>query len=238
MKYLIALLSLIVAVTSSTGSSDADLDRKTKATACIYLAKAAVFHNQEYFPKIADSFLYTDTEDLVRQWNNKVLLNCFNTISLIRSADIISRKKPENISPFAKDNKEVLKIKKYHEKYEKDSARLAADSERLKKILGDLQSELSGLDEAVRKLAKGFVGKIKREQMNENKKQQEEEKQESGNQNGRLNISLITKMDNTIKYSLVGGMIAVFGIGFYFALKSLSKDTKVWNGKNKNLKTK
>ena len=74
--------------------------------------------------------------------------------------------------------------------------------------------------------------------MNENKKQQEEEKQESGNQNGRLNISLITKMDNTIKYSLVGGMIAVFGLGFYFALKSLSKDTKVLNGKDNKKKNK
>jgi hypothetical protein len=234
MKYLIALLSLVVAVTSSTGPSDADLDRKTKATACIYLAKAAVFHNQEYFPKIADSFLYSDTEDLVRQWSNKVLLNCFNTISLIKSADIISRKKPENISPFAKDNKEVLNIKKYHEKYEKDSAKLLADSDRLKKVLGDLQSELIVLDEAIRKLAKGFVGKIKREQMDENRKQKEEEKQESGNQNGRLNISLITKMDNTVKYSLVGGMVAIFGFGFYFALKALSKNTKLEGGKKKN----
>ena len=109
------IIVLILSISYVKLDKDADIDRKTKTQACILLSRAALHHDENYFPKIVNSFLYNDADDLVSKWTQKVLLNCLNTISMIKSADVIGRKKPENISPFAKDNKEILNVKNFHE---------------------------------------------------------------------------------------------------------------------------
>ena len=218
-------LSMLIAC-----QSDADLDRKTKATACIYLLKSALFHQgEEYFPKVLKNLEYTSIEDLIQKWNEKALINCFSTVSLLKSADLIGRKKPENISPLAKENKEILSVKNYENKYAEDSKKLAKDSEKLRKALEELKSEVQELEEMVRNYARTTYYNKKREEQQENRKVLEEEREETGYyENSRLNLSLITKLNPNVKLIIFYSVLLIFMIFFMWAYKTLTTP------KNKN----
>ncbi len=229
------IIVLILSISYVKLDKDADIDRKTKTQACILLSRAALHHDENYFPKIVNSFLYNDADDLVSKWTQKVLLNCLNTISMIKSADVIGRKKPENISPFAKDNKEILNVKNYHEKYAKDNAKLTKDSEKLAKVIVEVSAEFKELEDTLKKLAGDHIANLKREQMEEARRQRQEEAQEAGDyENGRLNISLITKMNPTVKYLIGFGVIALFALFFYLGIKSLMPKEEKKKQKKKN----
>lgn len=215
--------------------SDADIDRKTKATACIFLLKAALFHDgDEYFPRVLKNLEFSSTEDLTSKWTEKALINCFNTVSLIKSADLINRRKPERISPLAKDNKEILSLKNYNSKYTEDPQRLVKDSERLRKTLGELKSEFSELELLARNYARTTYNNKRKEEQQEAKINFEEEKQETGSyENGRLNISLVTKMDPNLKLAIGFGLILVFVIFFMWGYNALTKGKETKKTKQK-----
>jgi hypothetical protein len=205
--------------------SDADLDRRTKAVACIYLLKSALFHQgEDYFPRVLKNLEFSSAEDLTQKWTEKALINCFSTVSLIKSADLIGRKKPENISPLAKENKEILSLKNYKNKYEADTQKLAKDSEKLRKALEELKSELGELEAMVRNFARPTYNSKKREEQQENRRNLEEEREESGGryENSNLNLSLITRLDPNIKLMIFFGVLLIFVIFFMWGYKTLT----------------
>lgn len=214
--------------------SDADLDRRTKASACIYLVKSALHHNgDDYFPRVMRNLDFSNSEELTKKWVEKSILNCFSTVSLIKSADLIGRKKPENISPHARENKEILSLKNYKNRYSENSQLLSKDTQKLRNALEYLKEDLNELEAMVRNHARTAYNNIKREQQQEARKTLEEEREEFGRyENSNLNISLLTKIDPNIKLGIFFGVFLLFTILFIWAYKTLTTP------KNKNEKKK
>ena len=217
--------------------SDADLDRSTKAKACIFLVRAALQNNEDYFGEVTSTLKYeeTDSDDLVRKWTDKALLNCYNTVSMIKSADLIGRGKPEKISPYAKDNAEILNINNFHRRYDTDASRLVKDAAKFKEILAALQDEVTPLIEATTKFAKDAVAQTRKEQQQEEQKRQKEDKEEFGDhQYGNVNMGFLKRMDPNLKLGIGFGLMLMFVIFFLIALKALRNSDIPVEKKKKN----
>ena len=69
----------------------------------------------------------------------------------------IGRKKPENISPLAKENKEILSLKNYKNKYEDDSQKLAKDSPEEAEKRAALEKEFESQPKIVQFIQKNII---------------------------------------------------------------------------------
>jgi hypothetical protein len=235
---IVALIMLCLA----NCSSDADIDRRNKAQACVYLVRAALLHNDDYFPDVAKTLTFkeSDSDDLMNKFLNKALLNCYNTVSMIKSADLIGRGKPEKISPYAKDNMEILNLSNYHKRYDTDSARLEKDEERLIKTLEGLKEELVPLRDAANKLAKDLTAQFRREMLQDESKKRKEETEDTGdNVYGNVNMGWLKRMDPDVKLAIGFGLMLTFALFFFLGLKALrNSELEEKEKKNKNKKKK
>jgi len=177
--------------------ADADMDRRTKALACIRLVRAGLLHDDNYFKYVAYSINTNNADDLIHRWVNKTLLTCFNTISMLKAAELIAKKTHANISPFQEENQRILKIESFGDKYDGDASRFERDSKRLELALSELQTDLKGLSDAVAVLAKEFVRKFKQEELERERRQRQQETEEEPEgwyENKNLNLNVVTKM--------------------------------------------
>ena len=235
MKHILFTISIFTLLSVIKSRTDADDDRRTKALACITLVKAALHHNQEYFESVSYTIDTKDQDELTKRWTFKTLLNCFNTVSLMKSAELIGRQKFENVSPFATENAQILDIENYHNKYLNDAARLTKDTERLEGVLKEVVEQVKSLEEMVRKPAKELLNRYNREKSNEeSRKAQEEAKETDGNyENGRLNLGLVTKMNPAIKYGLGLGLLALMFLSIWYGLNKLTNKGEIIEKKKK-----
>jgi len=219
----IGVVALIMLCLSNC-ASDADIDRANKAQACIYLVRAALHHNDDYFPDVTKTLTYSesDSDDLMNKFLNKVLLNCYNTVSMIKSADLIGRGKPEKISPYAKDNLEILNLSNFHKRYDSDLSRIEKDEDRLFKVLDGLKEELVPLRDAANKLAKDLTAQFRREKLQDENSKRKEEAQDTGdNVYGNVNMGWLKRMDPDVKLAIGLGLIFIFAFLLLLGLKTL-----------------
>jgi hypothetical protein len=125
---------------TSSEISEADHDRINKATACINLCKATLHHDKDFFAKYLKREKTVDQKELHEAFFYKLLINCYSTISLKKSAEFIARKY-QNINPFSAENKELTSFKKYIEVYKENQERFQTDKTKLKSILDNHLSE-------------------------------------------------------------------------------------------------
>lgn len=206
-------------------ASDADDDRKTKVAACLNLIKAALHHDSDYFSTVAVTIDANDKSDLEKKFTSKALLNCYSAVSLVKSAELI-HKKYENISPFKKENKEILDIARYQEKYKNDEAKLTKDTAMVENVLKSLEEEYASLVQMVKAAGNTYSGVWNRQQEERRRREKEEREEDEAYgdyENGRMNISFLTKMDPKIKYGLGIGLIAVIFLALYWNLRKLMK---------------
>ena len=220
------LLSISTLLLFFRCDADADMDRRTKALACIRLVRAGLLHDDNYFKYVAYSINTNNADDLIRRWINKTLLSCFNTISMLKSAELIGKKTHANVSPFQQENQRILKIESFREKYENDASRLQRDTQKLDLALTDLQTDLKGLTDAVAILAKEFVMKFKQEEMERERRQRQQEAEyepEGWYENKNLNLGLVTKIDPEIKNLIGLGLITLIALSLLLGYRALRK---------------
>ena len=199
-------------------ASEADDDRVTKVLSCIKLMKGTLHHDKDYFKEIANTIDATDKNDLAAKFLVKSILNCYNNMGLIKAAEITNTKKIELLNPLKKENKEILDITKYHNKYKDNLALLTRDSERIVGIIRNHLTEVAELEQSVNDALLELYPEDKYESRRRNQQQKVEEEY--------IYLSFFTKMDPKIK-SLFGiGFLTVIALAFYFAVKSLKKNPK------------
>jgi hypothetical protein len=218
-------------------ASDADNDRKTKVAACLNLLKSAIHHDNDYFSTVSNTIDANDRNDLQQKFLSKTILNCYSTVSLLKSAELLS-KKFENISPLTKENKEILNVSKYDEKYKNDQQKLSKDTERVDNALKELQDEHKQLEQMVQSALNEFAGVFegKREQKRKQETDDRKEEENFGNyENGNLNLAFVKKMSNRTKYLIFFGLFAVMALFFLWGLKTIMKKPELNNKKKKKI---
>lgn len=217
------IVSLIIATIYT--QSDADNDRKLKLSACINLVSAALHHDSDFVSTVATTIDFTDKSSLVSKFIAKTLLNCYTTTSLIKSAELIS-KKFQNISPFANDNKVILALDKFHEKYDKDVNLYIKDLGKLEKVMALMKDELKVFEEFVQTNVNDYY---KQDQKNKNEKEEKARREEDERQRGQESgfdyayLGFLKKINPAVKYGLGLGLLAIIFLGLYLGLKSLEK---------------
>jgi hypothetical protein len=83
--------------------------------------------------EIAQTLVLKDKPTAVDSFMIKTLLNCYSSISFIKSAEILS-KKLEEVNPFTKENIALLRLDNYIERYRDDVKRLDKDTKNLREL--------------------------------------------------------------------------------------------------------
>lgn len=240
MKYVLILtITYILYITSINSQSEADTDRKTKVMACINLVKSSLFHDKDYFEEVVKNITAEDKTELISSFVTKSVLNCYNTVSLIKSADLLS-KSYEKLNPFYKDTKEILDIKNYYNKYKNNEEKLKKDQDRIEKILKETKDEVTALYDLTKKAADdlfpGDTYEILRQQQTRkaSEKLREDENIDYNYEGGNLNLSFLTKMDPKIRFGIGFLLILTIFFALFLALKRL-RTKKLNDSKKKKI---
>lgn len=117
-------------------------DRTNRVLACINLTKAVLHHDKDHLAEIVKDIEASDKKDLANKFLVKSLLNCYNTLSMIKVADLLGKKKFQDINPFKKDNKEILDMSKYDERYGDNKEKLEKETEKLEELMKGTTTEV------------------------------------------------------------------------------------------------
>lgn len=230
MKFKVLLIVLFFAyINTQTDAENAYNDRKTKVRGCMNLLKSVVHHDEDYVPALARSILDAtkDMNEWTRRIARKGLLNCYTSVSLIKAAELIGKKKYENLNPFIEENKKILNLYNYEKRYETNKVKLEKDMDLLEDILVDIQAETSQLEGLVRKRLDELNEKLKKESNYEQFRQQSQQSDEPQERPHRyegsnLNLKFFDEIDPKIRYAIGFGLILlVLGV-LYLTLRSLT----------------
>jgi hypothetical protein len=227
-KIILCLLITLGSFLVVRNDNEADTDRKTKVLACINLTKAALHQDNDYFKEISDTLQFEEKEELLNKFLYKALLNCYGSVTLLKSADFIASSY-EKINPFRKENKAILSLEKYNEKYLGNDARLQKDTEMFRKILptiDEVKSLESMINTSINKLysSSDFKNKQRKKEEAERAKRREEDPDA---EIGGVNISFMKKIDPKILNGVGLGLIVVMFALLYWGLRALTKPKDV-----------
>jgi hypothetical protein len=255
MGYLYAVLlvlSTYVSFANSTiDNSDAKNDRRTKVSACFNLVRSVLHHDTDYLQQVRRQLQrdHPNEPEFELVFLRKTVLNCYNTITLIQSAELVNKRKYQNINPFTEAFKNILNFHSFNEKYNKSNdpngEKFKKDLEKLNEILSE--EEFNPVE--FKKLYKASLEKAEKEAKEEQEnreKEYEEMRKERGRAIGEeakseekmtsnLNVAFFDKMSPRVR-NLVGlGLMVVVALALYFGLKSLKReDIKKEKKKKKN----
>jgi hypothetical protein len=107
---------------------DPNYDKKSKLFSCLNLIRASLKQDKDYIVDIMETIRETDKNIAVDKFVKKTVLNCYTAISFIKSADLIGKKSIDDINPFTKDNKALLNLEHYNNRYTDDDGKLDKDT--------------------------------------------------------------------------------------------------------------
>ncbi len=209
-------------------ASEADLDRKTKVQACLNILKAALHNDADYIKTLANKVDASNVYELESKALDMSIVNCYQTVTLIKSAELIN-KKYHNISPFTKENIKILELKNI------EDSKFAKDLGRITNILKELDSEYSEYKKMFGDSAKTI--EIEFQQREYEKVKQSKEAEDHGDyENGNTNLAFIKKMDKNHKLLFFAGFFGLFFFLCYLGLKKLMPEEQQKKSKKKKNK--
>jgi hypothetical protein len=119
--------------------NDPNYDKKTKLYSCINLIRTSLKEDNTYLEGIVNNIKSKSRDKVLDTFLVKTVLNCYTSISFIKSAELLSK---EKINPFTKDNKPLLDLEHYATRYNGDEKQLEKDTVNLRELFGNSKEQV------------------------------------------------------------------------------------------------
>lgn len=252
-NYLKLILLVCLASISRQMSDEALADRKRNLLACIKLSKIVLTDDRTYIVdttrKLIPQVFKTKYDEVFEKVSTGILLSCFSQISMIKAAEITNAN-PKAVNPYTKENKQLLSVDYYLEKFEANKENFSRQNALYQEVKKEVQTEMVAYEELIANgidpliganYKKGSQHSTKRTDRQGSRQEQEETQGENLDEDSYSNLDLsvfgfdFNKMSPGVKNLLGLGMLGLLFGGILLAFnKVLKKEEPVKKKKNRN----